>query len=78
VPPADCLRVPKVTTKAGSIGDTHPQRENSKGVRAGQVIRLAARGPGMGGSPAGDLLLEVQFKPHPLPADGRNLHLTLR
>lgn len=50
-----------------------------KGVRAGQVIRLAGQGgPGSGGAPAGDLLLEVQFKPHPrLSADGRDLHLTL-
>ena len=50
-----------------------------KGVRAGQVIRLAGQGaPGMGGSPAGDLLLEVQFKPHPrFRADGRDLHLSL-
>ena len=36
------------------------------GVKAGQVIRLAGQGgPGLGGQPAGDLLLEVQFKPHP-------------
>jgi len=50
-----------------------------KGVRAGQVIRLAGQGaPGMGGAPAGDLLLEVQFKPHPrFRADGRDLHLKL-
>jgi curved DNA-binding protein len=50
-----------------------------RGVRAGQVIRLAGQGaPGRGGAPAGDLLLEVQFKPHPhLRVDGRNLHLTL-
>jgi curved DNA-binding protein len=50
-----------------------------KGVRAGQVIRLAGQGaPGMGGAPAGDLLLEVQFKPHPrFRAEGRDLHLTL-
>ncbi len=50
-----------------------------KGVRAGQVIRLAGQGaPGMGGSPAGDLLLEVQFKLHPrFQADGRDLHLRL-
>jgi curved DNA-binding protein len=50
-----------------------------KGVRAGQVIRLAGQGaPGLGGAPAGDLLLEVQFKPHPrYRADGRDLHLTL-
>jgi curved DNA-binding protein len=50
-----------------------------KGVRAGQVIRLAGQGaPGVGGAPAGDLLLEVQFKPHPrFRAEGRDLHLTL-
>ena len=50
-----------------------------KGVRAGQVIRLAGQGaPGMGGAPAGDLLLEVQFKPHPrFRTEGRDLHLTL-
>ncbi|SDM29170.1 curved DNA-binding protein [Oryzisolibacter propanilivorax] len=35
-----------------------------KGVREGQLIRLAGQGaPGMGGAPAGDLFLEVQFKP---------------
>ncbi|HWR77636.1 MAG TPA: DnaJ C-terminal domain-containing protein [Thiobacillus sp.] len=50
-----------------------------KGVRAGQLIRLAGQGAsGMGGAPAGDLLLEVQFKPHPrFRADGRDLHLSL-
>jgi curved DNA-binding protein len=50
-----------------------------KGVRTGQVIRLAGQGaPGMGGAPAGDLLLEVQFKPHPrFRAEGRDLHLNL-
>lgn len=50
-----------------------------KGVHAGQVIRLAGQGaPGMGGGPAGDLLLEVQFKPHPrFRPDGRDLHRSL-
>lgn len=50
-----------------------------QGVRAGQIIRLACQGaPGMGGAAAGDLLLEVQFKPHPrFRAEGRDLHLTL-
>ena len=49
------------------------------GVCAGQVIRLAGQGAaGMGGGPAGDLLLEVQFKPHPrYRAEGRDLHLRL-
>ena len=36
------------------------------GVKAGQMIRLAGQGgAGMGTAPAGDLLLEVHFKPHP-------------
>ena len=50
-----------------------------KGVREGQVIRLAGQGaPGMGGAAAGDLLLEVHFKPHPrFRAEGRDLHMTL-
>jgi curved DNA-binding protein len=31
-----------------------------KGIRAGQMIRLAGQGhPGLGGAPAGDLYLEV-------------------
>lgn len=35
-----------------------------KGVKEGQHIRLSGQGsPGLGGSPAGDLFLEVQFAP---------------
>jgi curved DNA-binding protein len=51
-----------------------------KGMRAGQMIRLAGQGtPGFGGGDAGDLLLEVQFRPHPrFRADERDLHMTLR
>ena len=50
-----------------------------RGVHAGQVIRLAGQGAsGTGGAPAGDLMLEVQFRPHPrLRAEGRDLHLVL-
>ncbi|HEY5635733.1 MAG TPA: DnaJ C-terminal domain-containing protein [Burkholderiales bacterium] len=50
-----------------------------RGVLDGQHIRLAGQGgPGAGGAPAGDLLLEVHFRPHPrYRVDGRNLHLTL-
>ena len=37
------------------------------GVRHGSVIRLAGQGePGTGQAPAGDLLLHVQLRPHPL------------
>jgi curved DNA-binding protein len=50
-----------------------------KGVHEGQVIRLAGQGaPGNAGAPAGDLLLEVQFRPHPrFRLDGRDVLLTL-
>lgn len=46
-----------------------------KGVREGQLIRLAAQGaPGAGGRPAGDLYLEVRFQPHArFQVDGRDL-----
>ena len=49
-----------------------------RGIREGQVIRLAGQGAqGPGGRP-GDLLLEVQFAPHPrLRADGTDVHLVL-
>ena len=50
-----------------------------QGIRAGQIIRLVGQGaPGAGGAPAGDLLLEIHFKPHPrLRAEGRDLRLAL-
>ncbi|MBT9568483.1 MAG: DnaJ domain-containing protein [Thiobacillus sp.] len=49
------------------------------GVRAGQIIRLAGQGAaGSGTAPAGDLLLEVQFRPHPrFQVVERDLHLRL-
>ena len=60
-----------------------------KGVRAGQLIRLAGQGapgfdaaaagaPGSGAGKPGDLLLEVQFRPHPqFHLDGGDLLMTL-
>lgn len=50
-----------------------------KGVRAGQVIRLAGQGAaGIGAGGAGDLLLEVEFRPHPgFRVDGADLYLSL-
>lgn len=48
-----------------------------KGITAGQRIRLGKQGgTGFGGGEAGDLYLEVEFKPHPLyRVDGRDLYL---
>ena len=49
------------------------------GVVEGQQIRLAGQGsPGIGGGPAGDLFLEVNFRPHPLfTVDGRDVTVNL-
>ena len=50
-----------------------------RGIRQGQHIRLAGQGtPGFGGGVAGDLYLDVEFKPHRLyRVDGRDLYLDL-
>jgi len=74
------LRVPKMDAQGRVSLDTRILTVKiPKGVREGQVIRLAGQGAsGQGGAPAGDLLLEVRFKPHPrFRAEGRDLHLTL-
>jgi curved DNA-binding protein len=49
------------------------------GVVEGQRIRLAGQGSaGMGGGPAGDLYLEIGFRPHRLfQVEGRDVTLTL-
>ena len=49
------------------------------GVREGQHLRLAGQGaPGFDGAPAGDLYLEINFRPHPLyRVDGRDVYLDL-
>jgi curved DNA-binding protein len=49
------------------------------GVTEGQQIRLAGQGsPGIGGGPAGDLYLEVNFRSHPLfTVDGRDVTVNL-
>lgn len=45
------------------------------GIEDGQSIRLAGQGnPGMGGGPAGDLLVTIHIAPHPwFKRDGHNL-----
>lgn len=51
-----------------------------KGIRAGQLIRLAGQGSaGLAGGPRGDLFLEVDFAPHARwRIDGADLFVTLR
>ena len=50
-----------------------------KGVKQGQNIRLAGQGgPGFGEGRAGDLYLEIEFKPHPyFHVQGHDLYLEL-
>lgn len=49
------------------------------GIESGQQIRLKGQGdPGLNGAPAGDALIEVQVRPHPLfERRGRDIHLEL-
>ena len=74
------LRMPEVDAQ----GHVHTRERTlnvriPKGVKEGQHIRLASQGaPGMGGGDAGDLYLEVSFRPHPFyRAEGRDLYLDL-
>jgi curved DNA-binding protein len=63
-----------VTTRPRTLRVTIPA-----GVIEGQQIRLAGQGsPGVGGGAAGDLYLEINFKPHRLyQVQGRDVTLTL-
>ena len=49
------------------------------GVQEGQQIRLSGQGePGLGGGPAGDVLIEITILPHALfVREGDDIHLTL-
>lgn len=60
------LRMPKLDGQGRTMLAEHTLNVRiPKGVHAGQVIRLAGQGgPGHAGEAAGDLFLEVHFKPH--------------
>lgn len=74
------LRVPQSDAHGRvSLAERNLNVNIPKGVREGQMIRLAGQGhPGIGGGPAGNLYLEVHFKPHPrYRAEGRDVYATL-
>lgn len=74
------LRVPRLDPQGHLVLDTRTLNVKiPRGVRAGQIIRLAGQGaPGWSGGSPGDLLLEVHFRPHPrFRLEERDLHLTL-
>jgi len=68
----------------GQGGQVHMREQRldvkiPKGIRPGQRIRLAGQGsPGHGEAPAGDLYLEVAFRPHPYyRVEGSDLYVDL-
>ncbi|MCB1916386.1 MAG: DnaJ domain-containing protein [Rhodocyclaceae bacterium] len=74
------LRSPRIDAEGRVQFDTRTLDVRiPKGVREGQIIRLAGQGhPGFGDGQAGDLLLEVHFRPHPrFRAEGRDVQMTL-
>ena len=74
------LRVPKLDSNGRVTLDTRTLNVKiPKGIREGQIIRLAGQGdPGLGQGKPGDLLLEVHFHQHErYRVDGRDLHATL-
>jgi curved DNA-binding protein len=74
------LRAPAIDGEGRvTVGERTLKVKIPVGVREGQVIRLAGQGaPGHGGAPAGDLLLEVHFRPHArFAVDGRDLRVDL-
>jgi curved DNA-binding protein len=73
------LQSPRVDAKGRVALETRTLNVKiPKGIREGQIIRLAGQGHATDGGNAGDLLLEVSFRPHPrYRAEGRDLRLTL-
>lgn len=74
------LRMPETDAHGRVVNRERALKVNiPKGVRAGQQLRLAGQGtPGLGDGPAGDLYLEISFRPHPyFRIDGQDLILDL-
>lgn len=74
------LRVPRIDQRGHvTLAEHSLEVRIPKGVRDGQLIRLAGQGaPGTGGGQAGDLYLEVHFNPHArYRVDGRDVYANL-
>jgi len=74
------LRLPRIDARGQVINEERQIRVNiPRGVIAGQHIRLKGQGaPGPGGGAAGDLLLEIETRPHArFRPEGRDVHMDL-
>ncbi len=75
------LRAPRLDAQGRVVLDTRTlDVQIPKGVREGQLIRLSGQGsPGLGKGAAGDLFLEVNFRPHArFAVSGRDVMVELR
>jgi curved DNA-binding protein len=74
------LRAPVIDTAGhATLQERQLEVNIPKGVRPGQHLRLSGQGAaGHGGAAAGDLYLEIQFRPHPVfRVDGRDVDFDL-
>ena len=74
------LRLPEVDGQGHVVHRTRTLSVSiPKGIRAGQNLRLAGQGgAGIGGGPAGDLYLEIAFRPHShYRVDGADVYMDL-
>jgi curved DNA-binding protein len=74
------LQVPEADARGRtSVRERKLEVTFPRGVHAGQVLRLAGQGaPGMGQGGAGDLYLEIGFRPHPFyRVEERDVYLDL-
>ncbi|MGH8508104.1 MAG: DnaJ C-terminal domain-containing protein [Gammaproteobacteria bacterium] len=77
---AVALRVPEIDAEGRlAVRERTLNVQIPKGIREGQLIRLAGQGSaGVKGGKAGDLYIEVGFKPHAYyRVDGRDLYVNL-
>lgn len=74
------VRLPEIDSSGHVVHRTRTLQVNiPKGIRAGQNLRLAGQGgAGIGGGPAGDLYLEIAFRPHHhYRIDGADVYMDL-
>jgi len=74
------LQAPELDQQGHVVTRTRTLNVNiPRGVKQGQLIRLAGQGsPSMSGGKAGDLYLEINFKPHPFyHVEGKDIYLDL-
>jgi curved DNA-binding protein len=73
------IHLPDIDNKGGENKQRTLSVKIPKGARQGQTLRLAGQGsPGVGSAPAGDLLLQVEFRDHELyRLVGQDIYLDL-